>query len=940
MKINYLILTFFFGINLSIANSPFDLGSFDPEDQEFLKDSNVQVMVQSVEKAADLYISKQDYDRAAQLLGDILWDWDNQDTVYHILLKKAMTLSQIQTIEDSIAWRLDFVLGNYFQNLEKYDSADLYYAQSLSKGQFMPDSIKGTLFYRWGHTQRRLGDFQKAINLTEEGIRYNMAAYGPIHTLVASGYNNLATYQRAMGLNDASGENYQKALEIRKKIYGVFSNEYARVLNNASTHFLESGDLSTALKYALQTIKIFESLKQPDQRFQVASYNTLADVYSNLGDLNAAKLNFEKALSLHKKYFPDNPRIRFYYLDLGRNALVRSSYQEALTYFHLALCTVVGHIDPDNVWEDPSRTDPNNYRSLKTLTALKANAWKGLYDLSQDTSYLNQAIRLYELADYFATKNRTDASYQKSRLRYSEENMPVYEGCIDAYVELYIRFGSPQHLHRAFLLMEKSKSLTLLEDLLEANAFKGSDLPTHIQHEERAFQDSLANLRSAILTTPDSIREQLEHIRVRIELAYDQFKSQLEKEYPRYYQSKYAFHFQSIPEVQQLLNPDQELLEYFTGTEYVFLFHITKNAQHVYRTKRPKSLNHQISNLITSLTNFDISRPIEDSANSTNINQYIDQAKTLYELLLGSIDFKSDRRYTFVPDGVLNYIPFGALLRSKPDDPTNFSTYPYLERHITISYNYSATLQRQMVVQSIEEKGQVLCLAPEFTDVVGLHPLLYNEREVDEISKIMAAKKLIGGDASLIQFMQQVPNFDIFHFATHAQVDDEDSDYSYLAFSQNDDTDRHLYLADLYQKFIPAQLVTLSACETNRGPVQDGEGIASLAKGFSYAGAKSIVTSLWEIEDQATMSIMKYFYENLKSGMQKDEALKTAKLHYLDSQKGPFAHPFFWSAYVPIGDMSPLVFKGRWSYLLIGLCLTIFFGITVYFKRKLTRNKS
>lgn len=888
-----------------------------------------------LEDAIRISIQIDELDQGAQMVLDFLsshWNFENESL--SPLLQSGLRLVSEHSIRDSLGANLLFLAGDYYQYSEQYDSADIFYDRALQAGAMLPDTTKAAIYYRWGHTQRRKGDYQKAINLIQEGIVYYLSAFGPVHTLVAAGYNNLAIYQRALGLHEESGENYGKALEIREKLFGTQSNEYARVLNNASTHFLQSGQMEESLKYALQTVKIFESLDQPDRRFQVASYNTLADVYSQLGDLENARVNFEKAVQLHQQYFPGNPRVRFYYLDLGRNAMSRQSYQEALTYFHLAMETIVTDIDPEDIWQDPLRTDPNNYRSLKSLASLKASAWKGLFEQQKDTSYLHQAIKLYELADFFATKNRTESSYQKSRVRFSQENLPVYEGCIDAYIQLHEINGSPLALQRAFLLAEKSKSLTLLEDLLEVNAMRGSDLPLHIQEKEKLLQDSLAAIRTRIISGPDSLRPHLDQTRIHIELEYDRFKSQLENEYSRYYASKYDFHFQSIPEIQENLEPDQVLLEYFVGEKQIFLFHITETVQEVYRIPRPDDLSRKIARLGIAIRGFDISKSMEDSLNAAEIDAYVENANSLYHLLLDSVTISSGTKCVIVPDGVLNYIPFGALLMSTPQTMHDFSSYPYLDRSLVISYNYSATLHRQMQSQESRGKGNLLGIAPTFDNQPGLSPLLFNEREVDEITQIFPSDKLVGTRASRDNFLKRYSKFDIFHFATHAQVDEENADHSFLAFSKTNSEDQHLYLADLYLRVLPAQLVTLSACQTHVGPLQDGEGVASLAKGFSYAGAKSIVTSLWDIEDQAAMEIMQSFYKNLEKGMKKDEALQSAKIYFLEERTGPFAHPYFWAAYIPIGDMSPIFVATDFNFRLMMLTIILSGLIALYFIRK------
>jgi len=98
----------------------------------------------------------------------------------------------------------------------------------------------------------------------------------------------------------------------------------------------------------------------------------------------------------------------------------------------------------------------------------------------------------------------------------------------------------------------------------------------------------------------------------------------------------------------------------------------------------------------------------------------------------------------------------------------------------------------------------------------------------------------------------------------------------------------------------------LSACETGIGELKKGEGIISLANGFSYAGAKSIITTLWSVNDAQTKDIIVRFYNYLDQGLAKDKALQKAKLDYIRESKNAQAHPFYWAGYIPMGDMSNL----------------------------------
>jgi CHAT domain-containing protein len=96
-----------------------------------------------------------------------------------------------------------------------------------------------------------------------------------------------------------------------------------------------------------------------------------------------------------------------------------------------------------------------------------------------------------------------------------------------------------------------------------------------------------------------------------------------------------------------------------------------------------------------------------------------------------------------------------------------------------------------------------------------------------------------------------------------------------------------------------------------------GEGVVSLARGFTYAGAKSTINTLWSIDDASSAQLMEAFYAHLKAGLPKDEALYLAKKEFITDHPNASAHPFFWAAYIPIGDMQPLDFSGgRWWWFL------------------------
>jgi CHAT domain-containing protein len=164
----------------------------------------------------------------------------------------------------------------------------------------------------------------------------------------------------------------------------------------------------------------------------------------------------------------------------------------------------------------------------------------------------------------------------------------------------------------------------------------------------------------------------------------------------------------------------------------------------------------------------------------------------------------------------------------------------------------------------------------------------------------------VGFDASRDAVLRtNLEDYRIVHFATHGLIDPRYPDLSSLALSQFDSTGTRtngfLRLPDIYGLRLNADLVVLSACETALGRDIRGEGLLGLTQGFLYAGAKSLVASLWPVADRATAELMARFYDNaLKQGMRPAEALRRAQLSIAAEPR--WRDPYYWSAFVLLGE--------------------------------------
>jgi CHAT domain-containing protein len=194
-----------------------------------------------------------------------------------------------------------------------------------------------------------------------------------------------------------------------------------------------------------------------------------------------------------------------------------------------------------------------------------------------------------------------------------------------------------------------------------------------------------------------------------------------------------------------------------------------------------------------------------------------------------------------------------------------------------------------------------------------LSALPYAEEEVLTISgvyKIRGKKADVFVKEKAVEEIvksEKIKEYKIIHFATHGLIDDRFPALSGLLLAPSKEPegdDGFLRLNEIFNLDLNADLVTLSACETALGKEIRGEGMVGLTRAFFYAGAHSIVASLWMVSDQSTSRLMKNFYLNLVNGKKPREALCLAKIKLLKSDETFYNHPFFWAPFIIMsGDL-------------------------------------
>jgi CHAT domain-containing protein len=299
-----------------------------------------------------------------------------------------------------------------------------------------------------------------------------------------------------------------------------------------------------------------------------------------------------------------------------------------------------------------------------------------------------------------------------------------------------------------------------------------------------------------------------------------------------------------------------------------------------------------------------------------------EQSRRLGKLLLAPVADRVARaeRLLILPDGVLYLLPFAALA-----DPASGAARRFLVESKPLHVASSATLYEQLARGSRRLPSGPLevvgfgdpayatggvprpALRPAVRDGLHLAPLPFSRRELSALRELSpgGATLWLGPEATETRAKAVGENARIVHFACHGFVDERFPLESGLALSTPGDSkagDNGLLQAwEVFEGVhIDADLVTLSACRTGLGEELAGEGLLGLAWAFEYAGARSVLASLWEVDDSSTAVLMRSFYRALRAGAPKAEALRRAQLELL--RRSPTAAPYFWAAFQLIGD--------------------------------------
>ena len=345
--------------------------------------------------------------------------------------------------------------------------------------------------------------------------------------------------------------------------------------------------------------------------------------------------------------------------------------------------------------------------------------------------------------------------------------------------------------------------------------------------------------------------------------------------------------------VQAYLPEKTLLIEYFTVRGAFVAFLVSRDAVHAVRLPTPMARVLQLTQLLAlNLRSVMRSHP----AQLQNLTQNaVGLLQHLYPALVAPFAayLEGYTHLQIVPHGALHYLPFHALHNGAC----------YLLETYEISYLPGADLLRYCtnqptaapVVTSVQILQQSVVLGHSFDN-----RLPHTLDEAQQVAHLTGGRVYLDGDATTTTVRTVAEQCRLLHFATHGDFRDDNPLFSGLALD-----DGWLTTMDIFNLRLKASLVTLSACQTGRHVIGGGDELLGLMRAFLYAGANSLVATLWSVEDCSTASLMALFYTHLMRGATKGAALRQAQLACLHSDQR-HAHPFFWAPFFLVGHAGAL----------------------------------
>jgi len=731
----------------------------------------------------------------------------------------------------------------------------------------------------------------------------------------ASILNNLGSVAATQGDFAAAEQLYRRSLALMEKV-DARGISVVIPLTSLCMVALERGDLPSAEALCERALVVAEAVN-PEGLQVTWPLATLAIVAMKAGDPHRAEELSRRLVAMLERLVPDSIELAVALTQRARllSELREGAQADALATHALAVLSRLSPDGPETAQAqqllgelaqgrgDRARADTHLTGALTIRARLapgtrwEAESLHAVAQLRRAEGRLDEALdssgRAVDALD--RQRSRLGGSHE-ARTRFGALALATYRDYIDMLLEKGLT-------GEAFHTLERSRARAFLDVLAERDIVLLDGLPPEQERERRRLEAEYDKLQETI-AEPGAERdpETLGAALAGLGEARDRRDALIERvriESPRLAALRYPVPL-DLAATRALLEPGTVLLAYAVGPERTILFVVESQARpglglSVYTIPRGEA------SLRLAVESF--RRQIErgPAGDRPRLDR---EAADLQALLMGPAEpqLATAARILISTDGPLHLLPFAALQRA------GAPLVLWKPIHLTPSATVYAEILKTRNREGRVWKHDLLAFGdPLYSS--SSRPLPATRREVAAIAAFFPGRSqvFVGDEATEERAKALGKDARYLHFACHGLLNRRFPLDSALALSppgsSHEGVDNGLLQAweVMEQMRLRADLVTLSACESGVGAEMGGEGLLGLTRAFLYAGAQSVLASLWDVSDRATAELMERFYGRLARGEAKDEALRSAQVEMLRA-KGPRSHPFYWAGFQLMGD--------------------------------------
>ncbi|MGH9837208.1 MAG: CHAT domain-containing tetratricopeptide repeat protein [Blastocatellia bacterium] len=866
----------------------------------FEETGNKQWLARTLNGISTVYFQQSDYARSLDHLGKAAQVFESIDDREGM----ATTFGNLGLIYDN--------QGSYAQALNYYNRALRLY-ESRGDKLAVADLLRsiGGVYNSLGNQTEALAYYARALPLFESiGDKVGMAG---VWVNIGKVYNDQGSYRQAL-------EHFNRALPIFEAAGD--QPKVATTLINIGAMHDNQGNYRLGLSYMERVRQVYKSLD--DKRGEAFTLVNLGIGHNKLGDHVQALAYYRQALPIFET-IGDQSRIAHTRMQLGIVLRTQGNHDQAIDHLNKALTIFEAGGEKGgialtlhnlgvayNAQNQPAQALACFLRAASLCREIGETGLSSFALRNAGHSYrqLNQpadAARVYREAISAAEAIRENyAGGEQDAQRLFESYASVYYSLADFLV-------SQNEWAESFSLIERAKARVLLDVLQAGRDRISGTMSAEERKQEAKLRAELVALNSQVYQ--DRRRGKRDQARLddleKARLAVEDFQSKLYTRHPKLRTERGEDRPLTLPETVALLPDDKTaLLEFAVAEDKSFLFVLTSNPAGVPAAPNLKvfALPLKSQDLAARVEKFRTMMQKEDLDFKT-------EAKALYDLLLkpARAQLQGKTSLVIVPDGPLWELPFQTLVNE---------TGRYLIEEAAISYTPSLTYLRkryQQQARPVAAAGGLLALgindfgaqtvAQDRRRLMGVNEGIKNLTAAEPMAKEIGrlyqpqAKVLLGKEATEERFKAEAGNYQVLHLATHGFLDDRSPMYSQIVLApprEQAKEDGLLEAVELMDLDLNADLAILSACETARGRIGNGEGVIGLMWALFVAGVPATVVSQWSVDDKATEELMVEFHRQLKTkpAQGKAEALRQAALKVMKSQR----YPFHWAGFILVGD--------------------------------------